>query len=109
MDKKLISSAKAAKIAGVTKETIINWCKHKDYRVGNFGIGFQRGRIWLIDRKKLNLVIYGKIEELKTILEAENDIYENSTDESFKIRLLKGIKKDINKLEILLKEEKSNG
>ena len=55
-DKKYISTVKAAELAFVTKPTIIAWCE-------KYGIGRKRVGRWIVDVKKLNLLLAGELNE----------------------------------------------
>jgi hypothetical protein len=51
-----LSAIEAAEQAGVTKQTIINWCR-------DYGIGWKIGGQWCIDPDELAKVLDGSIQK----------------------------------------------
>lgn len=65
---KQISSQIAAKRAKVTPATIMNWCRHPLFTVGNLSIGEIALGEWKIDAFKLDLLMKGNRAELIRLL-----------------------------------------
>lgn len=59
-----LSSQTAAKRAGVTSATIMNWCKYPRFTVGNKSIGEISLGEWRVNPRRLDLIIEGNRTEL---------------------------------------------